>query len=103
MSGRTMLPVRRAWPLRALYLARTGHLALAIWSGIFHPEVRCRGDISTKPKKVSTMYGQAGRGIVDAAHAHDAGIIVMGSRGHSGMTGLVLGSGNVFVGDHTLM
>jgi nucleotide-binding universal stress UspA family protein len=38
------------------------------------------------------IYGQAGRDIVDAAHAHDAGIIVMGSRGHSGMTGLVLGS-----------
>ena len=40
----------------------------------------------------NTIYGQAGREIVDAAHAHDAGIIVMGSRGHSGMTGLVLGS-----------
>lgn len=40
----------------------------------------------------STIYGQAGREIVDTAHAHDAGIIVMGSRGHSGMTGLVLGS-----------
>jgi nucleotide-binding universal stress UspA family protein len=40
----------------------------------------------------NTIYGQAGREIMDAAHTHDAGIIVMGSRGHSGMTGLVLGS-----------
>jgi nucleotide-binding universal stress UspA family protein len=40
----------------------------------------------------NTICGQAGREIVDAAHAHDAGVIVMGSRGHSGMTGLVLGS-----------
>jgi hypothetical protein len=30
MSGRITLSVRRAWPLRALCLARTGRLALAI-------------------------------------------------------------------------
>jgi nucleotide-binding universal stress UspA family protein len=40
----------------------------------------------------NTICGQAGREIVDAAHAHDADVIVMGSRGHSGLTGLVLGS-----------
>jgi len=40
----------------------------------------------------NTICGQAGREIVDAARDHDAGVIVMGSRGHSGMTGLVLGS-----------
>ena len=40
----------------------------------------------------STIYGQAGREIVDAAHAHDAGVIVMGSRGRSDLAGLVLGS-----------
>jgi nucleotide-binding universal stress UspA family protein len=40
----------------------------------------------------TTIYGQAGREIVDAARAHDAGVIVVGSRGRSGMTGLVLGS-----------
>jgi nucleotide-binding universal stress UspA family protein len=40
----------------------------------------------------STVYGRAGREIVDAAHAHDAGVIVMGSRGRSDLAGLVLGS-----------
>jgi nucleotide-binding universal stress UspA family protein len=40
----------------------------------------------------NTIYGQAGREIVDAARAHDAGVIVMGSRGHSDLAGLVLGS-----------
>jgi nucleotide-binding universal stress UspA family protein len=40
----------------------------------------------------STIYGQAGREIVDAASAHDAGVIVMGSRGRGDLAGLVLGS-----------
>ena len=40
----------------------------------------------------NTIYGQAGREIVDAARAHDAGVIVMGSRGRSDLAGLVLGS-----------
>ena len=40
----------------------------------------------------NTIYGEAGREIVDAAHAHDAGVIVMGSRGRSDLAGLVLGS-----------
>ena len=40
----------------------------------------------------STIYGQAGREIVDVAHDHDAGVIVMGSRGRSDLAGLVLGS-----------
>jgi len=38
------------------------------------------------------IRGHAGREIVAAARAHDAGVIVMGSRGHTGMTGVVLGS-----------
>jgi nucleotide-binding universal stress UspA family protein len=40
----------------------------------------------------TTIYGQAGREIVDAARAHDAGVIVMGSRGRGDLAGLVLGS-----------
>jgi nucleotide-binding universal stress UspA family protein len=40
----------------------------------------------------NTIYGSAGREIVDAASAHDAGVIVMGSRGRSDLAGLFLGS-----------
>ncbi len=40
----------------------------------------------------NTLYGQAAREIVGAARAHDAGVIVMGSRGRGDLTGLVLGS-----------
>jgi nucleotide-binding universal stress UspA family protein len=39
-----------------------------------------------------TIYGHAGREIVDAARAHDVGVIVMGSRGRSDLAGLMLGS-----------
>ena len=40
----------------------------------------------------NTIYGQAGREIVDVARAHDAGVIVLGSRGRSDLASLVLGS-----------
>ena len=40
----------------------------------------------------NTIYGQAAREIVADARLHDAGIIVMGSRGRSDLTGLFLGS-----------
>jgi len=40
----------------------------------------------------NTIYGQAGREIMDAARAHDAEVIVMGSRGRSDLAGLFLGS-----------
>ena len=40
----------------------------------------------------TTIDGQAGREIVNAARAHDAGVIVMGSRGRGDLAGLVLGS-----------
>jgi nucleotide-binding universal stress UspA family protein len=39
-----------------------------------------------------TVYGHAAREIVEDAIQHDAGIIVMGSRGLSDIVGLVLGS-----------
>jgi nucleotide-binding universal stress UspA family protein len=40
----------------------------------------------------NTLYGHAAREIVDDAKEHDASVIVMGSRGRSDLTGLVLGS-----------
>jgi nucleotide-binding universal stress UspA family protein len=39
-----------------------------------------------------TIYGYAAREIVEDAKAHDAGVIVMGSRGRGDLAGLVLGS-----------
>ena len=40
----------------------------------------------------NTLYGHAAREIVNDAKAHDVGAIIMGSRGRSDLTGLVLGS-----------
>lgn len=38
------------------------------------------------------VFGHAAREIVNHAKEHDAGVIIMGSRGRSDLTGLVLGS-----------
>ncbi|HTZ91758.1 MAG TPA: universal stress protein [Streptosporangiaceae bacterium] len=38
------------------------------------------------------IYGYAAREIISLAHARDAGVIVMGSRGHSDLAGLLVGS-----------
>ena len=40
----------------------------------------------------NTIFGYAGREIVDDAKALDVGVIVMGSRGRGDLAGLVLGS-----------
>jgi len=48
--------------------------------------------IKTHYEVRDTIYGYAAREIVAAAHAHDVGLIVMGSRGRSDLVGLVLGS-----------
>jgi nucleotide-binding universal stress UspA family protein len=40
----------------------------------------------------NTIYGQAAREIAADATLHDAGVIVMGSRGRSDLTGFFLGS-----------
>jgi len=40
----------------------------------------------------NTLFGHAAREIIEDAKEHDAGVIVMGSRGRSDLTGLVLGS-----------
>ena len=39
----------------------------------------------------TTIYGQAARAIVTVARAHDAGVIVMGSRGRGDLASLVAG------------
>ncbi len=41
---------------------------------------------------VDVVYGHAAREIIEMARQHDAGVIVMGSRGRSDLAGLVLGS-----------
>jgi nucleotide-binding universal stress UspA family protein len=40
----------------------------------------------------NTLYGHAAREIIDEAEEFGAGVIVMGSRGHGDLAGLVLGS-----------
>ena len=40
----------------------------------------------------NTLYGHAAREIIEDAKTHDVGAIIMGSRGHSDLVGLVLGS-----------
>ena len=40
----------------------------------------------------TTLFGYAARDIVDDAIAHDADVIVMGSRGRSDLAGFILGS-----------
>jgi nucleotide-binding universal stress UspA family protein len=40
----------------------------------------------------NTIFGHAAKEIVEDAKEHDVGVIVMGSRGRSDLTGLVLGS-----------
>jgi len=48
--------------------------------------VKAQGEVRT------TLFGYAARDIVDDAIAHDADVIVMGSRGRSDLAGFILGS-----------
>ncbi len=41
---------------------------------------------------VANLYGYAAREITNFAVANEVGVIVMGSRGHNGVTGLLVGS-----------
>jgi nucleotide-binding universal stress UspA family protein len=48
--------------------------------------------VDTQGEVRETVFGHAAREIVEYAKEHDAGIIIMGSRGRSDLAGLVLGS-----------
>ncbi len=48
--------------------------------------VKAHGEVRT------TLFGYAARDIADDAIAHDADVIVMGSRGRSDLAGFILGS-----------
>lgn len=48
--------------------------------------------VTAHAEVADAVFGHAAREIVDLARQHDAGVIVMGSRGRSDLKGLVLGS-----------
>jgi nucleotide-binding universal stress UspA family protein len=54
--------------------------------------VLAEAGITAHAEVVDVVFGHAAREIVDMARQHDAGVIVMGSRGRSDLAGLILGS-----------
>lgn len=48
--------------------------------------------LGVKPVHVAVREGHAGNAIIDAAHEYDSQVIVMGTRGHSGLGREVVGS-----------
>lgn len=55
-------------------------------AGLAKAGVKAHGEVR------STFYGQAAKEIIDDARSHDVGVIVMGSKGHGDLAGLLLGS-----------
>jgi len=55
-------------------------------------EALTKAGITAHGEVRDTVFGHAAREIVEDAREHDAGVIVMGSRGRSDLTGIVLGS-----------
>jgi nucleotide-binding universal stress UspA family protein len=62
-----------------------------LWVESAVDELRTAGVKATGEVR-NAIYGQAAREIVADARLHDVGVIVMGSRGRSDLTGLFLGS-----------
>lgn len=54
--------------------------------------VLAEAGVTAHAEVADVVFGQAAREIVEMAARHDAGVIVMGSRGRSELAGLVLGS-----------
>jgi nucleotide-binding universal stress UspA family protein len=48
--------------------------------------------VTAHAEVADVLFGRTAQEIVDLAKQHDVGVIVMGSRGRSDLTGLVLGS-----------
>jgi nucleotide-binding universal stress UspA family protein len=55
-------------------------------------EVLAKAGVKAHGEVRTTLFGYAAREIVDDAIAHDADLIVMGSRGRSDLAGFILGS-----------
>jgi nucleotide-binding universal stress UspA family protein len=55
-------------------------------------EAFTKAGVTARGEVRETVFGHAAREIVEDAKEHDAGVIVMGSRGRSDLSGLVLGS-----------
>jgi nucleotide-binding universal stress UspA family protein len=55
-------------------------------------EALIQAGVDARGEVREAVYGHAAREIVNDAQEHDAGIIIMGSRGRSDLAGLVVGS-----------
>ncbi len=50
------------------------------------------GGITVQGQVAHALYGYAAKEIINLARARDAGVVVMGSRGHGDLAGLLVGS-----------
>jgi nucleotide-binding universal stress UspA family protein len=55
-------------------------------------EALTKAGVNVHAEVRDTLFGHAAREIVEDAKLHDAGVIVMGSRGRTDLAGMVLGS-----------
>jgi nucleotide-binding universal stress UspA family protein len=81
---------REVIPRMGLVADETSHEASAAVQAAADELVRA--GVKAHGEVRDTIFGHAAREIVGDAREHDAGVIVMGSRGRSDLAGLVLGS-----------